>query len=50
MFVHRKIKKAGLVVSTQVALPMVYEEIFLDVGYRIDLLVEHKVMIYHNIN
>ena len=32
--------KLGLNVKNQVALPLVYENIKLDVGYRIDVLVE----------
>ena len=36
---------AGLRVKTQVALPMIYETIKVDVGYRIDMLVEDKVII-----
>jgi GxxExxY protein len=35
----------GLVVKKQLALPLVYKEIKLDTGYRIDLLVENKVII-----
>lgn len=35
----------GLVVKKQLALPLVYKEIKLDAGYRIDLLVENKVII-----
>ena len=37
--------KAGLNIKTQVALPMIYETVKVDVGYRIDLLVEDKVVI-----
>lgn len=37
--------KSGLNVEHQVGLPMVYEELKLEVGYRIDLLVEKKVII-----
>ena len=37
--------KVGLDVKTQVGLPFVYEEIKLDVGYRLDILVEDKVVI-----
>jgi GxxExxY protein len=37
--------KSGLNVEHQVGLPMIYEELKLDVGYRIDLLVEKKVII-----
>jgi GxxExxY protein len=35
----------GLDVKTQVPMPLVYKEIKQDVGYRIDLLVENKVII-----
>ena len=37
--------KAGLFVGKQVAMPLIYEELQLNVGYRIDLLVEKKVII-----
>ena len=37
--------KDGLEVKSQVALPLIYDEISMDVGYRIDLLVENKVII-----
>lgn len=37
--------KSGLLVEHQVGLPMVYEELKLDVGYRIDLLIEKKVIV-----
>ncbi len=37
--------KSGLLVEHQVGLPMIYEELKLDVGYRIDLLVEKKVIV-----
>lgn len=37
--------KSGLMVEHQVGLPLIYEEIKLDVGYRIDLLIEKKVII-----
>ena len=40
-----EIKKAGLVAEKQKALPLVYEDVKLDVGYRIDILVEKKVII-----
>ena len=39
------LEKEGLRVRNQVALPLVYEDIKLDAGYRIDLLVEEKVII-----
>jgi GxxExxY protein len=37
--------KDGLVVEKQKALPLVYNEIKLECGYRIDLLVEGKVIV-----
>ena len=40
-----KLQKAGLEVRTQVALPLIYEDIKLDVGYRIDIIVNSKVII-----
>lgn len=35
----------GLKVENQKALPVIYKEVKLDCGYRIDLLVENKVII-----
>ena len=40
-----EIRQRGLHVETEVALPLVYEEIKLDCGYRIDILVERQVVI-----
>ena len=40
-----ELNKMGLDVKTQVPLPLIYEEVKLDVGYRIDILVENKVII-----
>jgi GxxExxY protein len=40
-----ELTKNGLKVKTQVALPLIYEEVKLEVGYRIDILVEDKVII-----
>jgi GxxExxY protein len=37
--------KHGLFVETEKAVPLVYEEITLDCGYRIDLLVDNKIII-----
>jgi GxxExxY protein len=37
--------KLNLKVDKQKALPLVYEEVKLDAGYRIDLLVENKLVI-----
>lgn len=40
-----EIRKLGLKVEKQKALPLIYEEVKLEVGYRIDLLVENKLII-----
>ena len=40
-----ELRKAGLEVRTQVGLPFQYEEVTLDIGYRVDMLVENKVVI-----
>ncbi len=40
-----ELKKAGLEVRQQVAVPLIYDDVKMDVGYRIDLLVENKVII-----
>jgi GxxExxY protein len=37
--------KAGLLVVKEKPIPLVYKEIKLDYGYRIDLLVENKIVI-----
>lgn len=44
VLVHELIKD-GLEVKSQVALPLIYDDIMMDVGYRIDLLVEDKVIV-----
>ncbi|MBS1736602.1 MAG: GxxExxY protein [Bacteroidetes bacterium] len=36
---------AGLKVEKQKALPLVYEEVRLDIGYRIDLMIEDKFIV-----
>jgi len=40
-----ELQKSGLSVEKQKALPLVYEDVKLDVGYRVDLLVEQKLVI-----
>jgi GxxExxY protein len=39
------IKKAGLQVEKEKSMPVKFEEITLDCGYRIDLLVENKIVV-----
>ncbi|AEI48311.1 hypothetical protein Runsl_1887 [Runella slithyformis DSM 19594] len=40
-----ELQKIGLRVEKQKALPLIYEEIRLEVGYRLDLLIENKVIV-----
>ena len=40
-----KIKECGLLVEKEKALPLVFEEVKLDCGYRIDVLVEDSVIV-----
>lgn len=40
-----KVNKAGLKVEKEKPMPLVFEEVKLDCGYRIDLLVENKLVI-----
>jgi len=40
-----ELKSLGLKVTKEKALPIVYKEIKIDHGYRIDLLVENKIVI-----
>jgi len=40
-----ELRKRGLIVLTHVALPVMYEDIKLDLGYRVDLLVERSVVV-----
>lgn len=40
-----ELRKKGLKVEEEKALPLIYEEVKLDCGYRIDILVEDKVVI-----
>ncbi len=40
-----ELQKLGLKVEKQKALPLIYEEVKLDAGYRIDLMVEGKLII-----
>ncbi|HEY3402652.1 MAG TPA: GxxExxY protein [Ohtaekwangia sp.] len=43
-FVH-DLREAGLQVNCQVPMPFIYKEVKMDVGYRIDIMVENKVLI-----
>ncbi len=40
-----ELKKRGLKVIKQKPLPLIYEEVRLEIGYRIDLMIENKFII-----
>lgn len=42
---YYELKQIGLKVEKEKALPLVYKEVKLDCGYRIDLLVENRIII-----
>ena len=39
------LKEAGLDVKQQVSMPFLYKEIKMDVGYRLDMIIENKIII-----
>jgi GxxExxY protein len=42
---YYKISQSGLYVQKEKPMPLIFEEVKLEVGYRIDLLVENKLVI-----
>ena len=42
---HYVLEKKGLKVEKEKAMPLIFEEVRLDQGYRLDLLVENKLVI-----
>ena len=40
-----ELRKAGLFVEKEKPLPLIYEEVKLEIGYRIDLLVEREIVV-----
>ncbi len=40
-----ELKKTGVEIQKQKALPLIYEEVKLDIGYRIDIIVENKLIL-----
>lgn len=42
---YYELKQAGFIVDKQKALPLIYFEVKVDAGYRIDLLVENAVVV-----
>ncbi len=42
---HYELTKSGLSVEKEKPMPLIYEEVKLDCGYRVDLLVENKLIV-----
>ncbi len=42
---YYELKKTGLKVEKEKPLPLVYDEVKLEIGYRVDLLVENQIII-----
>jgi len=40
-----ELEKAGLEVKTQIGIPVIYDDIKFDIGFRLDILVNNKVII-----
>ena len=40
-----ELNKIGLKIEKQKALPLIYEEVRLEIGYRIDLIIENKLIV-----
>ena len=40
-----ELKKTGLRVEKQKPLPLIYEEVNLEIGYRIDIIIENKFIV-----
>lgn len=42
---YYRLKKEGLIVEKEKPMPLIFEEVKLECGYRIDILVENKVVV-----
>lgn len=42
---YYELTQSGLYVEKQVPMPLIYKEVKLNVGYRIDLMVEHMIIV-----
>ncbi|RTL57277.1 MAG: GxxExxY protein [Sphingobacteriales bacterium] len=42
---YYELAKLGLLVEKQKGLPLIYEEVKLEVGYRVDLMIENKLIV-----
>ena len=40
-----ELKKSGIFVEKQKPLPLIYEDVKLEIGYRVDLIIENKVIL-----
>ncbi len=40
-----ELKKRGLTVSSQILMPVIYDGLEIDIGYRVDLIVENEVLV-----
>jgi len=40
-----RLRKAGLMVRTEVPIPVVFEDVRMDCGYRADIMVENKILV-----
>jgi GxxExxY protein len=40
-----ELKKTGLEIEKQKPLPLIYEKVKLDIGYRLDIIIENKVIL-----
>jgi len=40
-----ELKQSGLFIEKQKPLPLIYKDVKLDIGYRLDILVENKIII-----
>lgn len=46
---YHDLSKAGFTIEKQRALPLIYDEVHLDGGYRVDLIVENKFIMRSNL-
>ncbi|MCC9072057.1 GxxExxY protein [Flavobacterium sp. F-65] len=42
---YYELKKTGLEIEKQKGLPLIYEEVKLDIGYRLDIIIENKLIL-----
>ena len=42
---YYELTKHNLIVEKQKPLPLVYKEVRLDIGYRVDIIIEHKIIL-----